>query len=66
MKNRDKIEYYHENKLLASVISSMVPTVGAMISINANTYEVGKVEYALDHSADYNQMCGMRANVDLY
>ena len=64
MKNRDKIEYYKGNDMVASVISSMVPTIGSIINIKAVTYEVSKVEYALDHASN-NSLCGMRANVDL-
>ena len=64
MNNRDKIEYYKGNNLVASTMSSMVPPVGSVINIKAITYEVIKVEYALDHSTN-NALCGMRANVDL-
>ena len=64
MKNRDKIEYYDGNNMLASAMSSMVPTVGSKISIRAETYTVTSVTYAIDHSDD-NQLCGMRANVDV-
>ena len=64
MKNRDKIEYYDGNNMLASAMSSMVPLVGSKISIRAETYTVTSVTYAIDNSTD-NQLCGMRANVDV-
>ena len=64
MKNRDEIEYYDGNNMLVSVMSSMVPPVGSLINIKAETYRVTAVTYALDHSTD-NDLCGMRANVDV-
>ena len=64
MKNRDRIEYYDGNMLVASTVSSMVPPVESVINIKAVTYMVVRVEYALDHSND-NSLCGMRANVDI-
>ena len=64
MINRDKIEYYGGNNLVASVISSMVPAVDSLINIRNVTWKITNVTYALDHSND-NDLCGMRANVDI-
>lgn len=65
MVNRDKIEFYDGNNLIASCMSSMTITEGSKISIEGKTWTVSSVTYALDYSDD-NQLCGMRANVDLY
>jgi hypothetical protein len=62
----DRIEFYDEKtgKLVASVKSSMVPTVGKRISIRKQTWEVERVTFALDH-ADDPALKNMRCNVDL-
>ena len=65
MQGKEKIEFYLNGKLLASVESPMVPPVGSMNSIRAITYEVISVTYALDYA---DEQCGikrMRANIDL-
>ena len=65
MQGKEKIEFYLNDKLLATVESTMVPTVESMISIRAITYEVISVTYALDNA---DEQCGikrMRANIDL-
>jgi hypothetical protein len=64
MKIDDVIEFYDGDTMVASVKSSMVPPVGAKISIRGKTWTVMRVTYALDH-ADDPQGKGMRANVDL-
>lgn len=64
MQNRDWIEYCDGDKLVGSVNSAMVPTVGSRISIRKKTWAVVRVTYALDH-ADEPSMKGMRANVDI-
>lgn len=66
---RDVIEYYDVDgtpgrDLIASVKSSMVPSVGSKINIRKQTYEVVNVTYALD-AADDQMFASMRANVDL-
>ena len=65
MENRDRIEFYGDDgKMVASVMSSMVPQVGAKISIRKKVWEVVSVTYALDYADKMNER-GMRANVDL-
>lgn len=64
MENRDRIEFYHGKKVIAVVKSSMVPTVGSLISIQRNAWRVVGIVYALDHADDF-QLRGMRCNVDL-
>lgn len=64
MKIDDLIEFYDGDTMVAYVKSSMVPPVGAKISIRGKTWAVVRVTYALDH-ADDPQGKGMRANVDL-
>ena len=64
MQNRDKIEYYDGDRIVASVESSMVPTVGSRISIRKKTWSVVRVTFALDH-ADEPMEKGMRANVEI-
>lgn len=62
----DCIEFYRDGSdfPFASVESSMVPLVGAKISILGQTWEVVFVTYALDHVDDASRRC-MRANVEL-
>ena len=64
MQNRDKIEFYDGEKLVASLNSSMVPTVGGKIVIRKKIWTVVRVTYALDY-ADRLLEEAMRANVDL-
>jgi hypothetical protein len=64
MEMREMVEFYCEYKLIASVHSSMVPTVGARINIRRKTYKVRYVSYALDHADDFT-LRRMRASVDL-
>lgn len=64
MKTDEAIEFYDGEYLIATVKSSMVPPVGAKISIRGKAWKVMRVTYALDH-ADDPQGKGMRANVDL-
>lgn len=64
MQNRDRIEYYDGDRIVASVESSMVPTVGSRISIRKETWAVVRVTFALDH-ADEPMEKVMRANVDI-
>lgn len=64
MRIDDSIEFYDGDNMVAHVASSMVPPVGAKISIRGKTWTVARVTYALDH-ADDPQGKGMRANVDL-
>ncbi len=64
MKIDDVVEFYDGDAMVAVVKSSMVPPVGARISIRGKTWAVVRVTYALDH-ADDPQGKGMRANVDL-
>jgi hypothetical protein len=64
MTNRDRIEFYAGDSLIASVASSMVPPIKAKISIAKKVFEVIRVTYALDHTNEPAER-GMRANVDL-
>ncbi len=62
--NRDAIEFYDGKNLISRVRSSMVPPVGAKISIRKQVWSVLRVTYALDHADEVHER-GMRANVDL-
>ncbi len=64
MKIDDLIEFYKGDTMIAYVRSSMVPPVGAKISVRGETWDVVRVTYALDQ-ADDPLGKGMRANVDL-
>ena len=64
MTDKDRLEFYNGPSLVASVRSSIVPPVGAKISVNKETWTVVRVTFALDYEADY-QSSRMRANVDL-
>jgi len=62
IQNRDSVEFYDGEHLIAQAWSSMVPPVGAKISIRKEVWTVRRVTYALDY-ADMQDR-GMRANVD--
>ena len=64
IQNRDSVEFYDGDHLLAQAWSSMVPPVGAKISIRKKVWTVQKITYAFDQ-ADNPFERGMRANVDL-
>lgn len=64
IENRDTVEFYDGMHLIAQARSSMVPPVGAKISIRKEVWTVQRVTYALDH-ADKMHERGMRANVDV-
>lgn len=60
----DTVEFYDGSALIASVHSSIVPHLGALISIRGKVWRVEKITYALDH-ADKSPQRSMRANVDI-
>lgn len=64
MVNRDTIEFYEENNLVAWVASSMIPMVGDKISIRKKTWQVAGVSFSLDHAEEYVETA-MRCNVQL-
>ena len=64
IQSRDSVEFYDGARLVAQAWSSMVPPVGAKISIRKKVWTVQKVTYALDQ-ADSQHERGMRANVDV-
>ena len=64
IQNRDSVEFYDGQHLLSQTWSSMVPPVGAKISIRGKVWTVQRVTYALDY-ADKMHERGMRANVDV-
>jgi hypothetical protein len=50
--------------MIAQALSSMVPPVGAKISIRKVVWVVQRVTYALDHADEMHER-GMRANIDV-
>lgn len=58
------LEFYDGNRMEASVESSMVPPVGAKISIRKKVWKVTGVTYALDHAGRIGEEA-MRANIDI-
>lgn len=60
-----KIEFYRGNapKFLASVDDGAVPRQGEFINIEGATYQVRRVDWAVDHAASSRR--GLRANVVL-
>jgi len=61
----DSIEFYGPSgALIAQVASSMVPPVGAFISIKKRVWQVRRITYALDNSDDVQQK-RMRCNINL-
>ncbi|MBU3914399.1 hypothetical protein KKA14_02605 [bacterium] len=60
----DTIEFYDGKSLLASVDSSIIPPVGAKISIRKKTWKIVSATFAVDYSDD--PYCrGMRCNIDV-
>ena len=64
IQNRDSVEFYDGKHLIAQAWSSMVPPVGAKISIRKEVWTVLRVTYALDHADEMHER-GIRANVDV-
>lgn len=64
MTNRDTIEFYDEDNLVARVASSMVPRVDDRINIRKKTWRVSFVSFSLDHADEWNETA-MRCNVQL-
>ena len=62
--SRDSVEFYDGRHRIGQVLSSIVPPVGAKISIRNQVWTVRRVTYALDQ-ADNQYERGMRANVDV-
>lgn len=60
------VEFYEQKspKMLVSVESAMVPTIGSMISIKGVTWEVSYISYSIDHSDNILEK-RMRANVEV-
>ena len=64
MNGKDGIEFYHDKKMIATLLSSMVLPVGCLINIRKKTWRVTKVTFALDY-ADDMQLRRMTCNVDI-
>ena len=64
IQNRDSVDFYDGEHLIAQAWSSMVPPVGAKISIRKEVWTVLRVTYALDHADEIHER-GIRANVDV-
>jgi hypothetical protein len=62
--NIDSVEFYDGERMIAQALSSMVPPVGAKISIRKVVWVVQRVTYALDHADEMHER-GMRANIDV-
>jgi hypothetical protein len=64
MKIRDEINFWANDKLLASLSSSIVPLVGTFVNIKKKTYKITYVSYCVDY-ADRIMETRMRTNVEL-
>lgn len=64
MTNKDTIEFYDGDELVARVASSMIPRVDDRISIRKKTWRVSFVSFSLDH-ANERAETAMRCNVQL-
>lgn len=62
--NIDSVEFYDGAHLIAQAWSSMVPPIGAKISIRKEVWVIQRVTYALDNADDLHER-GMRANIDV-
>jgi hypothetical protein len=62
--NKDIIEFYYKDKLLAFVDSSFIPPISSFINIRKVTYKIENITFALDH-ADEIMERRMRCNIDL-
>ena len=63
MKNRDSLEFYYGDILVARACSSMVPVVGTKISIKKKPWLIEAVNFSVDYSDE--DRCSMRCNVEL-
>ena len=63
--NRDSVEFYDGAHLIAQAWSSMVPPVGAKISIRKKVWTVHKLTYALNQ-ANIQHYRGMLSNVYVF
>ena len=50
MNNRDRIEFYDDDQLIATVDSSMVPVAGSVINIRGQDWRILRSNFALDHA----------------
>ena len=64
MQNRDRVEFYDGQKMIAAAASSIVPPVNSKVSIRGKTWTVTRVTFALDHADEIAER-GLRANIDL-
>ena len=64
MSSPDIIEFYADDKILLRIDSSMVPSIGSVISIKKKTWTVAQVTFAIDY-ADKVFERQMRCNVEL-
>lgn len=62
--NRDRIEFYVVDEMVARVESSMLPRVGDKINIRKKTWTVDTVSFSLDNVDDWS-FISMRCNVQL-
>ena len=59
----DKIEFYQNDVLKAVVRTSMIPTVGSLISIKKLAHKIINVSFSLDYADQPDSV--MRCNVDI-
>lgn len=62
--NKDRVEFYVDDRLQLILNTSIVPPPESLISIRGETYQVTGVTYAVDY-ADDTVKRNMRANVDM-
>lgn len=64
MENLDSVEFYHGQKLIAAVNSSMIPVPGDQINIRKKAWDIVAVSFAVDYADDITD-CRMRCNVEI-
>jgi len=61
----DTVVFFHKDKKLAVVDSSMVPPVGDKVALKGTLWEVHEVTYKVSEAADYCKTLSMKAIVYL-
>ena len=61
----DTIIFFHKDKKLAAIDSSMVPPAGGRVALKGTLWEVLEVTYKVSEAADYCKTLSMKAIIYL-
>lgn len=62
--NKDCVEFYLDDRLLASIRTSIIPPVGSLINIRKIVYKINRISYAIDHVESFSERL-IRCNIDI-